>query len=102
MTCREVRSEELLRSGYAQRVVARADLDGAIEECVAQLLSVPPGPLSMTRAMTSALGRTHPAMAASWGDADHQQWSFTEDEYRDAVVSYLAEKKNRSTSSSDS
>ena len=56
----------------------------------------------MTRAMTSALGRTHPAMAASWGDADHQQWSFTEDEYRDAVVSYLAEKKNRSTSSSDS
>ena len=36
----------------------------------------------MTRAMTSAIGRSTPAMAAGWGDADHQQWAFTEDEYR--------------------
>jgi enoyl-CoA hydratase/carnithine racemase len=89
MTCREVRSDELLRCGFAQRVVPRSDLDAAVEVCVGQLLAVPPGPLAMARAMTSAIGRGHPAMAAGWGDADHQQWAFTEEEYRQAATAYL-------------
>jgi len=89
MTCRPVAADELHRSGYAQRVVATADIDAAVDECVSQLLAVPPGPLAMTRAMLSALSRTSPGMAAAWGDADHQQWSFTEDEYRQAVRSYI-------------
>ena len=89
MTCRPVAADELLRSGYAQRVAPAAELDAAVEECVAQLLRVPPGPLAMTRAMTAAIGRTAPAMVAGWGDADHQQWSFTEDEYRAAARAYL-------------
>jgi enoyl-CoA hydratase/carnithine racemase len=89
MTCRDVRAEELLRSGYAQRVVARAELDDAVDACVSELLAVPPGPLAMTRAMLSSISRTHPAMVAGWGDADHQHWSFTEDEYREAVRRYI-------------
>ena len=89
MTCRSVASDELLRSGYAQRVVAPAELDAAVEECVRQLLAVPPGPLGMARSMTAAIGRTSPAMVAGWGDPDHQQWAFTEDEYREAVRTYL-------------
>jgi enoyl-CoA hydratase/carnithine racemase len=89
MTCRPVSADELQRSGYAQRVVAGADLDAAVEECVNQLLAVPPGPLAMTRAMMSAIGRTSPAMVAGWGDADHQQRSFTEAEYRQAARSYI-------------
>ena len=43
----------------------------------------------MTRALTAAIGRSHPAMVAGWADADLQQWSFTEDEYRAAVHAYL-------------
>jgi hypothetical protein len=43
----------------------------------------------MTRSMTSAIGRTSPAMVAGWGDADHQHWAFTEQEYRDAAIAYL-------------
>jgi enoyl-CoA hydratase/carnithine racemase len=89
MTCREVNVDELLRSGYAQRTCPAADLDAAVEQCVAELLAVPAGPLAMTRAMTAALGRTHPAMASAWADADHQQWAFTEDEYRAAVAGYV-------------
>lgn len=89
MTCREVGAEELHRCGYAQRLVPRAELDAATEACVAQLLAVPPGPLAMTRAMTSALGRTAPGMAAGWGDADHQQWAFTEEEHRQAARAYV-------------
>jgi enoyl-CoA hydratase/carnithine racemase len=89
MTCRPVHADELLRAGFAQRLAPAGSLDAAVDECIAQLLAVPPGPLAMTRAMTAAIGRTHPAMAAGWGDADHQQWSFTEDEYREAARGYL-------------
>lgn len=89
MTAREVHASELHRSGFAQRVVARDALDAEVETCIDQLLAIPPGPLAMTRAMTAAIGRTHPAMVAGWGDADHQQWAFTEAEYRDAVATYV-------------
>src|SRR3954471_1757493 len=89
MTCRAISADELHRSGYAQRVVPTGDLDAAVEECVGQLLAVPPGPLAMTRAMLSAISRTSPGMVAAWGDADHQQWSFTEAEYRQAARSHI-------------
>lgn len=89
MTCRPVHSEELLRSGFAQRVAPAAGLDAALDECVAQLLAIPPGPLAMTRAMTAAISRSHPAMVAGWGDPDLQQWAFTEDEYRQAAAGYV-------------
>src|SRR3954468_15516479 len=49
MTCRSVQAEELLRSGYVQRLVPAGDLDTAVDRCVEQLLAVPPGPLAMTR-----------------------------------------------------
>ncbi|MEM8747768.1 MAG: enoyl-CoA hydratase/isomerase family protein [Actinomycetota bacterium] len=88
-TCRAVGADELLRTGYVTRLSDPGGLDAAVQSCIDELLAVPPGPLSMTKAMTAALGRSHPAMAAGWGDADHQMWSFTEDEYRDAVAAYV-------------
>jgi enoyl-CoA hydratase/carnithine racemase len=90
MTCREVQADELLRSGFAQRVVPASELDHEMATLLDQLLAVPPGPLAMTRSMTAALGRSHPAMAAGWGDADHQQWAFTEDEYRQVAARYMS------------
>jgi enoyl-CoA hydratase/carnithine racemase len=95
MTCRPVHADELLRSGFVQRMVPADQLTDAVEACVAELLAVPAGPLAMTRAMTSALGRSHPAMSAGWGDADHQQWSFTEDEYREAARTYVGRTTGR-------
>ena len=89
MTGREVRAEELLRCGFAQRTASRAGLDSAVDACVAELVAMPAGPLAMTRAMTAAIGRTNPVMGAGWGDADHQQWAFTEVEQREAVIAYL-------------
>ncbi|HEX2575961.1 MAG TPA: enoyl-CoA hydratase/isomerase family protein [Aquihabitans sp.] len=90
MTGREVRVEELLRSGFAQRIAPAAELDAALDRCLDELLAAPPGPLAMTRAMTAAIGRHHPAMATAWADADLQQWAFTEDEYRRAAAAYVA------------
>ena len=93
MTCRAVRSDELLRSGYAQRVVPVAEHDAAVARCVDELVAVPAGPLAMTKAMTSALSRTHPAMAAGWADADLQLWAFGEPEGRDATRAYLDQQR---------
>lgn len=89
MTCRRVAADELLRVGYVTRVAPAGSFDDAVDGLVDELVAVPPAPLAMTRAMTAAIGRTAPAMAAGWGDADHQRWAFTEDEYRDAVRRYL-------------
>jgi enoyl-CoA hydratase/carnithine racemase len=88
MTCRPVPAEELVRAGFVQRLVPAGELDAAVATCVAELLAVPPGPLAMTKAMTSAIGRTAPAMVAGWADADIQQWTFTEEEYRATVRAY--------------
>ena len=98
MTCREVRAEELLRSGFAQRIAPADGIDAAVHECVDQLVAVPAGPLAMARAMTAAIGRTSPAMVAGWGDPDHQQWAFTEEEYRTTVGDYVARSLGRESS----
>jgi enoyl-CoA hydratase/carnithine racemase len=89
MTCRPVEADELLRSGFVQRLVPVSEFEAAVDLCVDQLLAVPPGPLAMTRSMTSAIGRTAPAMVAGWGDADHQRWAFTEEEFQTAVRAYV-------------
>ena len=70
-------------------MVAAGDLDDEIEHCVDGLIDLPAAPLAMTKAMTSAIGRTHPAMAAGWGDADLQMWSYFEDDRRQAARDYL-------------
>lgn len=88
MTGRAVAADELLRSGFAQRVVPAAELDTAVDECVAELVAMPAGPLAMTRALTAAIGRTAPAMVAAWADPDALQWSFREPEGRDAARAY--------------
>jgi enoyl-CoA hydratase/carnithine racemase len=89
MTCRDVGADELLRAGYVQRLVAASLLDDEVERCVGELVTLPAAPLAMTKAMMSAIGRTHPAMAAGWGDADLQMWSYFEDDRRQAARDYL-------------
>ncbi|HIE83191.1 MAG TPA: enoyl-CoA hydratase/isomerase family protein, partial [Dehalococcoidia bacterium] len=58
MTARKVFADELHRSGWAQRMVAAGDLITKTEDLIQELLDIPAAPLAMTRAMTSALGRS--------------------------------------------
>lgn len=89
MTGRAVDADELLRSGFAQRVVPAEALDDAMAACVDELVAMPAGPLAMTRALTSAIGRTTPAMVAGWADPDVLAWSFREPEGQQAARDYL-------------
>ena len=75
---RPVPHDELLRSGFAQQVVLSPRLHATVDEYVDSLLAISPPVLAMTRAMTSALDRAHPAMAAGWADADLLNWSIAE------------------------
>ena len=85
MTGRGVTADELLRTGFATRVVPAVELDDAVGRCVGELLAMPAGPLAMTRALTAAIGRGSPAMVASWADPDVLAWSFGEPEGREAA-----------------
>lgn len=93
MTGRAVEADELLRSGYAQRVVPAEALDAAVTACVGELVAMAPGPLAMTRAMTAAIGRTTPAMVAGWADPDLLQWSLREPEGQEAARAYARRRR---------
>lgn len=90
MTARKVEAQELVRSGWAQRCVAPEALEAETEKLIQQLLDIPAAPLAMTRSMTSAIGRAQSGMQLGWADADLQQWTFTEEEYRATARSYLS------------
>ena len=88
MTTRKVASDELMQSGWAQRVAPDTELQTITQTLLDELLAVPPAALAMTRSMTSALGRSAPGMNMGWADADLQQWALTEEEYKETVRNY--------------
>lgn len=90
MTARKVFADELVATGWAQRCVPANELVEATEKLANELMDIPPGPLAMTRAMMSALSRSHPAMQLGWADADIQQWTFSEEEYRETARKYMS------------
>ncbi len=100
MTGRTMEADEALRSGFVQRLVASGELDPALEGMVGELLAMPDAPLRMTKAMTTAIGRTQMG-AAAWADADLLAWSGAEPEGREAAARYMertrANKQNKKT-----
>lgn len=95
MTARKVYADELVKTGWAQRCVPANELAEATRQLAGDLLDIPAGPLSMTRAMMSALSRSHPSMQLGWADADIQQWTFNEDEYRETARKYMSGLKSK-------
>jgi len=88
MTAREVGAAELFQRAWAQRLVNRDELAEKTESLIKELMNIPPAPLALTRAMTSAIGKSKSGMNLGWADADLQQWAFTEEEYQESISSY--------------
>ena len=94
MTGRILDGPGALASGFVQRLVPGAELGRATDALVAELLAMPPGPLSITRSMFSALGRERLGVAA-WADPDILGWSITESESQAAAAAYLERRRSR-------
>ena len=89
MTTRNVHADELMQCGWAQRRARPDELQAHTDTLIEELLNVPPAALVLTRSMTSALGRGQSGMQLGWADADLQQWSLTEDEYKQTAERYV-------------
>lgn len=88
MTARLVLADELHQRAWAQRLVSRSELAEKTEALIKELMDIPPAPLFLTRAMTSAIGKSKSGMNLGWADADLQQWAFTEEEYQATIERY--------------
>lgn len=88
MTSREVLADELFQRAWAQRLVGRHELKEKTEILIKELMSIPPAPLALSRAMTTAIGQSKSGMNLGWADADLQQWAFNEEEHQTAVLKY--------------
>ncbi len=93
MTTRKVLADELIQSGWAHRRATPEALTAETEALIQGLLAVPPAALALTRSMTSALGRAQSGMQLGWADADLQQWSLTEEEYKQTIARYTSNLK---------
>jgi enoyl-CoA hydratase/carnithine racemase len=78
MTGRRLGAGEAQAWGYVHRVVPPAELDGAVDALVSELLSQPPAALALTVDALRALGRALSAPDTAWADPDLLRWSLRE------------------------
>ncbi|HUP86041.1 MAG TPA: enoyl-CoA hydratase/isomerase family protein [Acidimicrobiales bacterium] len=78
MTGRRVGGAEAERWGLVHRLVARDELDAAVEGLVDELLAQPAAPLAMTVDALRAIGRATSAPDVSWADPDLLRWTLRE------------------------
>ena len=75
MTGRRLPAAEAHDWGYVHKVVPLGELDAAVDDLVATLVSMPSHALAMTVDAVRALGRAVSAADIGWADADLLRWS---------------------------
>ncbi len=90
MTCRDFGPDEARAAGFLNRVVAEADLDGAVDELVATLVRMPKLALLATKAHTNAVTESMVGTGRSWSDADGLLAGLRDPEGRESGQRYLA------------
>ncbi|MGH9212400.1 MAG: enoyl-CoA hydratase/isomerase family protein [Acidimicrobiales bacterium] len=78
MTGRRLPAVEAHAWGYVNRVVPLGELDAAVDDLVATLVSKPAHALAMTVDALRALGRAVSATETAWADADLLRWSLSD------------------------
>ena len=78
MTGRRIGGGEAERWGLVHRLVPAAELDGAVEALIGELLAQPAVPLAMTVDALRALGRATSGADISWADPDLLRWTLRE------------------------
>ena len=95
MTCRPFGAEEARASGFVNRVVPAAELDGAVEDLVELLLTKSALTLSATKAHVNAVTESMVGTARAWNDADSLVTALRDPESRAAGAAYLDRVRKR-------
>lgn len=94
LTGRVLDAADALACGFVQRLAPDGALADLTTRVVDELLAMPAGPLAVTKALTSALGRER-TLVAGWADADLLAWSLGEAESRAAGADYRKTSRRR-------
>src|SRR5271166_3247967 len=90
LTCRPFTAEEARALSFVNRVVAEQELEGAVEELVAQLVQKSSITLAATKRGVNAASRAMVSTAGAWSDADTLLSALSDPESRRAAQEYLA------------
>ncbi len=89
LTCRPFVAEEARALGFLNRVVGEHELEGAVEQLVAQLLQKSSLTLSATKRAANAASSELVSTATAWSDADALLSALGDPESRRAAEQYL-------------
>ncbi len=92
LTCRPFDAAEARTAGFLNRVVADDQLDDAVEELAAQLLTKAPLTIQATKRHVNAVSDQMVGTMRSWSDADGLANAFNDPECGEARRAYLATK----------
>jgi enoyl-CoA hydratase/carnithine racemase len=95
LTCRPFAAAEARDLGFVNRVVAEEDLDEAVEELAAPLLSRSALTLAATKRGVAAASRAMVSTDNAWSDADVLLTALSDPESRTAAESYLERLRRR-------
>ena len=92
LTCRPFGAAEARSAGFLNRVVPDSELDAAVEELAAQLLTKAPLTIQATKRHVNAVTEQMVGTMRSWSDADGLANAFNDPECGEARRAYLATK----------
>ncbi len=89
LTCRPFDADEARRLGFVNRVVARDDLDAAVDELAASLARKAPSVVAATKRQVHEASDEVATTAGSWAEADLLGAAMADPEARAAAQEYL-------------
>lgn len=90
MTCRPFLADEAHRMGFVNRVVPEAELDGAVDQLVAELVTKSTFTLTATKRGVNAVLDAMVPTGGAWNDADLLVTALRDPESREAARAYLS------------
>lgn len=93
LTCRPFGAEEARALGFVNRVVARDELESAVDELAEQLARKAPSVVRATKRQVNAGQENMVSTAGAWADADQLGAAMRDPEARAAARDYLARRQ---------
>ena len=93
LTCRAFDAEEARSLGFVNRIVARADLESAVDELAEQIAAKAPSVVKATKRQVNEALENVASTVGAWADADQLGAALSDPEARAAARAYLASRE---------